>query len=74
MRIPGFTADAALGQTAQRYATRGLIAAAGAAVQPQRIKLPDSCDALCGGNVACALACRLGRAALLPITYGDLTF
>ena len=74
MRFPGFTAEAGLAQSGERYATHGLIAAAGAEIQPQRMRVPDACDALCGGNVACALVCRLGRAAQLPITYGDLTF
>ena len=74
MRLPAFTAEAALCRPGQPYTTHGLFRAGRPEIQPQRIKLPDACDSICGGNVACALACRLKIASLLPIIYGDLYF
>ncbi|HTS66692.1 MAG TPA: hypothetical protein VMH28_31930 [Candidatus Acidoferrales bacterium] len=74
MRFPGFTAEAALDRSGARYGPRALVIASRAEVEAARIKLPDSCDFICGGNPACALGCRLQLASILQITYGDLNF
>jgi hypothetical protein len=74
MRSPGFTAELALDRSEGRYRTDKFTAPAAAEVQAARIKLPDTCDFICGGNVACALGCRLQLASILQITFGDLIF
>lgn len=74
MGLPRFTAEATLGQSRECHRNYGLILTGGPEILPQRIRVPDFCDTICGGNTACALACRLNRASGLPIVYGDLYF